>query len=297
MCRVCAGVPDASGARLTKKPAVTSEPFRERVQGSERKRIPMTQPAQATEPILLAVSSVMRGEDASDLRWYFRSGGISMLTSSNWGAALERLSKFAYGCAECEDCGGNREKKIPGDGLERKAQTKKQSELLALIDLHVPELTGEWCPKCDGRGMIARSGRAHSRAPLTARPTGSSKHGRAAIDVDHGDLARLGSVSRRVAKLAETDSAAAMVLELYYGPDHDSTTLPLYQLTPAGKTLLRRNGQRLHWRQFFENESSDARAKKDKRRLALLDEAKEQAQEYYRAACQAWNTVHRKGKR
>lgn len=259
----------------------------------------------ATSLQLATASAVLRSEDVSDLKWYFRSGGITNLTGSNWGAALEKLSMFAYGCAECEDCGGSRKKKIPGDGLERKRRTEQptdeQSKLLALIDEKLakkiaaaaPELTGEWCTSCAGRGMIPRTSRTNLHGSPTARPTGSSKKGRGGREADHGDLARLGSVTRRLSKLDEEHPGAADVLELYYGPDHDGTTVPLYQLVPAGRTLMKRNGQRLQWRQFFENELKDARDKNDAQRLALFEEAKRQAGELYRAACQAWNSVHR----
>lgn len=259
------------------------------VAGEYHMNIESTKPG--TLIALARVSRVMSPEDADDLKWYFRRGALRQLQQSNWGAALERMSRFAYGADPCTACGGDKKTQRAGSGFEaRKRPGSEQDAMLKLLDIEVPDLTGKVCSKCKGFGIIARKKRRRSRGPLTARPTGSSKRGGdTSVSIDTSDLARLGRLIKRVEAARGVWPGAIDILEAKLGPGGDGTHWPVYPLTPAGKTLLKRASKTIAPMQALSNEHSDANAKNDRNRKALFTEAEKQAKELFQEACKAWN--------
>lgn len=256
---------------------------------------------------LAKVSAVIRSSDAEELRKYFRQGGLSVFNGSPTAALMARLSMFGQTARPCEACGGDVARWIGGSGFvpsrpKPRETTEKQRALLAALDIFVPDdgllpPAGDTvCRPCEGRGWALPRYRTHGRAPVTARPTGSSKTGGggSAVDVKETDMALMGRVSGRLDKvrIAQGEVPAAAALERYYGPD-GGTLASIWELTSSGKTMLRKNPAKLPPTQLWQNLRNEQAAKPTDGRRQQFEAADHQAESLYRASCTIWNEVTR----
>jgi hypothetical protein len=239
--------------------------------------------------------------DSAELRWYYRSGGLAIFQSSAFGGLLDRAATMAFGGNACERCGGCGF--VPSCSREAESwrqANERERELLVLVGIDpselLPPLADRVCGVCSGSGWVPKRHRANKREALTARPRahggtwGSKKGKTGGVEVGDVSLARLGAVSGRLALLSLHEQA---VLEEYYSPS-GGALVALYPFTAAGKTLLRRNGQKLSPRQFFENESAEQSRKPTVQRGKLLETAEQQAGEVHREAVTAWVATKRR---
>lgn len=255
----------------------------------------------STEPDfdLPKVSAVIAASDAEDLSWYFKSGGLGVFMPSSTGTLIDRLKLMAPG-RPCLNCGGDAPSGRGGCGFvvtktRGKAPSADQRLILAMLDLDIPDEmppgADQVCKECDGRGWVM--GRLSSaKKPLTARPTGSSKKGGGGgVNVASENLERLGRVSGRLSSLraAQGRVPADLALEAFYAPGGGSTGA-LWELVAAGKTMLRRNTQKLPPIQFFANERADQADKPNHNREQQFRTAERQAVELHHAACTLWNS-------
>lgn len=123
----------------------------------------------------------------------------------------------------------------------------------------------------------------------TARPTGSSvPHG--SVPSNDGLLHRFAVIARRLDEMASRWLLSVDVLDTYYGQD-GGVIQALWPLTPAGKTLLRRNKLDLHPLQFYENERRDQSEKRDPQRRILFNAADSQSRALLAGASALWNLI------
>lgn len=238
--------------------------------------------------------------DAAELRWFYRQGGLTVFSSSTFGQQLERAASVAFGGAPCAPCRGTGF--VPSDlkaWHEKSEWERKILEVIVGLEPGAldPPMADRVCRDCRGSGWIPKTRRHNARGELTARPRwgltgGGSKKGKSGgVEVSDADVARLGAVTARLAKVPFWE---LNVLAEYYSPG-GGTILVLYAFTAAGKTLLRRNSQNLLPRQFFENEIKRQEEKPDKQRGALLEAATKQANEIHRSAVDAWANTKPRG--
>lgn len=245
------------------------------------------------------VSAVIAASDAEDLSWYFRSGGLGIFMPSSTGTLIDRLKLMAPG-RPCDNCGGDAETGRSGCGfvvtkLRGKPPSADQRLVMAMLEIDIPDEmppgADQVCKECDGRGWVM--GRFSSaKKPLTARPTGSSKRGGGGgVNVSGENLEKLGRVSGRLSAVRSRQGAvpADLALEAFYAPGGGSTAA-LWELVPAGKTMLRRNSQKLPPTQFFANERADQADKPNANRDQQFRTAERQSTELHVAACLIWNS-------
>lgn len=245
-------------------------------------------------------SAVIPASDSEDLRWYFRTGGLAVFAQSPTAALLARLEMYGKLARPCERCGGDPDRWTGGSGFEASkapsAPTEKQREFLALLELEVPELIAmgdRVCRGCDGRGWALPRFRTHSTAPLTARPSMSTKWREAGgVEIDATDLARLGRVSGKLSGIRARQGEApfAGALEAYFSPDGGSIGA-LWHLVPSGKTMLRTNPQRLPPQQFFANLRAAQAEKPNDKRRSQFEAAEQQASELFAGCGRLWNEI------
>jgi hypothetical protein len=251
--------------------------------------------------LLPSVSAILCASDAEDLRWYWGSGGISAFDRSPLAGMLARAELYGRVARPCRHCGGDTTKWEGGSGFvdsrtgsAPEAATAKQLEYAALIGIDlssVPAPLGDRvCDKCGGRGWVATGNAPRGSGVVTARPTGSSIKHEGGVEMDIGDMARMGRVSARLSALRGRSSSvpAAHALEAYYSPDGGSLGA-LWHLTPAGTKMLRTNPQRLPPTQFFANEREAQVTAPKPNRKALFDAAEQQAKVLFEASCRLWN--------
>lgn len=250
---------------------------------------------------LAKVSAIIPASDAEDLRWYFRTGGFGVFAQSPTAALLARLELFGRVASPCQRCGGDPERWTSGTGFEASRDeappTEQQRAYLEMLEIEVPDMLppagDRLCRDCEGRGWTLPRYRAHSTAPLTARPSASKKWDQAGgVEVDVSDLARLGKVSRRLSAVRahEAEAPILLAIEAYYSPDGGSLGA-LWHLVPSGKTMLRTNPQRLPPAQFFANLRAAQSVKPTQKRAAQFKAAEEQAFELFGACGRLWNEI------
>jgi ribosomal protein L40E len=254
-------------------------------------------------------SDSIQPDDAADLRAFFGAGGATgAFLGSSFGAQLDRVERYAFRAKPCRRCGGDPTLWTGGSGFvasTRKARiaNQQQVEYLALIGIEVaksgllPPPGDTECRKCHGRGWVVptRPSRSANKAALTARPTGSSKHGVGpSSSVSGTDIALIGRIGRFVDELGGLSRRSVEELASWFGTPRDEGGMSiraLWHLTPAGKTMLRRNNLDLPPALFFENERSAQAEKPDANRKQSFQAADAQAQEQWRATCRLWNHV------
>lgn len=243
--------------------------------------------------------------DAADLRWYFSTGRRQIEGSSNFGAMLERLKQFGIHARPCLDCGGQNAvtdaegntitPERDGSGFVWSSKEWERREMLKNLGLLTGEVAAAWngdlvCKTCKGRGVIPgkRKGNRSGWNVMKVNETPS-----ASSDADTGgnaSLARLGHVSRLLGKLKRHSELAYVVAEAYYSPGGESEAC-LWHLTPAGKTMLRRNSLQLPERQFFANERNRQAEDPNTERALLFQAAERQSVELKSIMVQAWLKV------
>ena len=253
-------------------------------------------PAQARS--LEEFSRFIPANDARLLRQFFRAPGEGPGAGGGFGAMLDRASRMAFGSRTCPTCGGS-------GWIPRKPrkQTAADLALEALeITARLPPAMDRWCSVCDGRGIVPERGKHRARAPLTARPTGSSIRPWEGRLANESDLADCGRAMTRLRATEALVAGSALALELFYAADSGGV-LALWALTPAGRTMLRTNPRQLAPWQLFQNlreaerrkQTDEARSDGEDahrtRRGALLEAAAAQAQELIDGAHRAWNAT------
>lgn len=256
---------------------------------------------------LAKVSVVIRASDAEELRRYFRQGGLGVFNGSPTASLMARLSMFAHTARPCLACGGDEKRWSGGSGFvsstSKPREVSPQSRaLLAALDIFVPDdgllppAEDTVCRPCEGRGWALPKFKTHSRGMITARPTGSSKKGGggSAVDVNETDMALMGRVSGRLDKVRQVqgDMPATATLEAWYGAD-GGTLGSIWHLTPSGKSMQRKNPNRLPPQQLWQNLRNEQAEKPTDGRAAQFKAADEQAEQLYRATCMLWNEVTR----
>lgn len=252
--------------------------------------------------LLEKYSAIIRAADSELLRWYYRSGGLEMFSGSPLANILERANMFRYTAAPCLTCGGdegawfggcgfvNTKGKRPLDDAQRERLAKAEAALDA--DGLLPAAGDMVCRECDGRGWRLPKKFTHSREPITARPTGSSKNGGcgSAADVNETDMEKLGKVTTYLARVRGIQGNIPVVqaLDAFFSPDGGNLNA-LWALVPAGKTMLRSNPQKLPPTQLFQNLRVQQAEKPTDKRRAQFAAADEQSEALLGAMGMIWN--------
>lgn len=245
---------------------------------------------------------------ADDLREYFRDAVAYFSAPSTMGAQLERAMFFSHVMKPCVKCGGDVKKWKPGTGFVSSAKDYQQHQLLVRLGVlqKGEALPGDTpCPKCskpDRRGddpgqfgelgadiLKARPwapgwvpGSKRHKAP-TAQITGSSKHGTGVPDTGGTDaMERYGRTDRLLAKVRRTEPGAYVVAERWFSPGGE-TLVALWDLTPAGKTMLRGNAHDLPAPIYFDILRDRQSKQRDFTREMQFKAADDQAQKLYDA--------------
>lgn len=250
--------------------------------------------------------SAISGTDEADLRWYFSVGRRQIEGRSNFGAMLDRLQHFGSSSKPCRACGGKKATldkdgnvltpERVGSGFVWSSEDWARRKMLQKLGLLTGAMADAWkgdlvCSRCKGRGVISgRRGGGSRNSWLTMKvksPQSSQS------DTDTGgdaSLARLGYVSRLIDRVRSRCSRATAILEAYYSPGGGSEAC-LWHLTPAGKTMLRRNNLGLPERQFFANERNRQVEDHNTERELLFRAADQQAAELRTYMLEVWCEV------
>lgn len=236
--------------------------------------------------------SVISATDEADLRWYFASGRRQIEGRSNFGAMLDRLEHFGIHARPCLKCGGNNAvldadgntvtPEKDGSGFVWSTKEWKNREMLRKLGLLKGNIADAWqgdlvCKTCRGRGVVPGKRRGgSSRGWLTMKAKGTPPSATEADTGGDASLARLGYVSRLLDRVKAVSPAAHQLLEAFYSPGGESEAC-LWHLTPAGKTMLRRNSENLPERQFFANERNRQAENPNTERKLLFQAADHQA--------------------
>jgi hypothetical protein len=249
----------------------------------------------------------------SDLREYFLDGVAYYSPEGTMGKQLERAMFFHQTMKPCEKCGGNVEKWTPGTGFVSSSSDHRLRELLAGLGISDNKIPGDApCPACsktDARGDDPEYGpvgeeelRRRRWAPgwvpgnkrrkaQTVRATGSSKDGSGVPDTGGTDaMERYGRTDRLLAGVRRISQPAFMVLQRWYGPGGNSP-VALWDLTAAGKTMLRGNAHELPPHIYFDILRDRQAKQHDANRQLQFDAANKQGQEFYDAAVDVWVQV------
>lgn len=284
----------------------------------------------APRPKLVTVPSTLEADDVKELRWYSRQTSLFAPTHSSFYSQLQRAALLSFGSRNCTRCGGSADPDRPGRGfLPLKPRIKYEEQLRrfrvaecrrlgfswrrsakevaklralgleawtwSMIEEFYPELPSlecKECPSCKGRGVIPRQVRARNSRAITARPTGSSKHGGngPSQDTDEASLHRRGRIDRRLARTRTRCPRVAFLLDAYYAPGAESLT-SIWRFTKIGQLLLEQNHLGLTDREFFKNSRDAQKRNPDKHRAWQFDRADSEAQELLDLACRTWNEV------
>lgn len=244
-------------------------------------------------------------DHASELRQYFRIGGVEAFGKSTVAGMLKRAEVFSCGTKPCLRCGGHipidqddplPEKLgcgfVPSNSERNRLVTAKQAEFLALLDIEVaesiPMAADMPCPACGCRGWV--ESRRHPTGPITARPTGSSVKREPAADGMDIDLQILAICGRRLDRATALLPLALPTLAAQYEPGGGSL-VALWHLVPAGKTWLRKNKTGTTPLAFFLGAKIAQEKNRDPKVTKVIEACNEQANGLIRAAGMAWNAA------
>jgi hypothetical protein len=248
--------------------------------------------------------SVIMADHATELRQYFRIGGIEAFGKSTVAGMLARAELFSSGTRPCLRCGGhiplNDDDQtperggcgfVPSGSKRCREITQKQAEFLALLDIpteSIPLAADTPCPDCGCHGWVV-TGR-HAAVPITARPTGSSVKREPSADGLDIDLQILAVCGRRLDRADLVLPVASTTLSGYLEPGSHGL-LSLWALVPAGKTWLRQNRLGTQPTAYF----AAARIAQEKNHDPKVDNViracDDQAAKLLRAAGCAWNAA------
>lgn len=243
-------------------------------------------------------SAIIKPSDALDLRWYASSGGCGVFAPSPTATLMATLEMYGRTAEPCVKCGGDLVKWNGGTGFvvtsEKKDRdpTEYELALLKLLDVEpkpIPLFGDRVCSVCDGRGWRIRSSRTHARGVETAKPKPAPKQSKGGVLIADANIARLGLVSRRLSAVQAVAPIARVALERWFAPDGDAGSL--WELVPAGKTMLRTNPQKLPPQALFSNIRAEQAERPSPKRAAQIDAAGEQERTLHALSCRAWNSV------
>jgi hypothetical protein len=242
-------------------------------------------------------------DSSSQLRDYFRFGGLASFERSPIAGMLATAEMFSSTLSPCIYCGGKRFPDEPskdqggtgfiGDTTKWTPQMfKRIFAAMKRMGIEHDELhSGIDCPVCKNNGWVTTGRIKSAGKDITARPTGSSKDrddGETDVDVKLGTCA---FVERILDKADVLFSLTTPVLASCFGPKNYGT-IGAWHLTPSGKTLLRRNAKNKEETVFFIELRADADGKNTKGLKGQLDAADAQAKEAIDAAYRAWNAAY-----
>lgn len=141
-------------------------------------------------------------------------------------------------------------------------------------------------PTCtDGSGHVV--GGLDNLDPLDVHSTGSSRHGEGGYDVGDVAMFSIGRITRRLGRVYLRDPGLALALARYFAPQSGGH-LALWDLVPAGKTLLRQAADGTTAQQTYQELAAKQRETQDPKLGRQLAEAREQARELADRALSAW---------
>jgi hypothetical protein len=263
--------------------------------GSTAEVLPVEQPSLG---FLEQYSAIIRPSDAVDLRWYCASGGCGVFSPSPTGALMATLEMYGRTAEPCVKCGGDLVKWNGGTGFvvsaakKDREPTEHELMVMQLLDLApepIPLFGDRVCGNCDGRGWKIRASRSHPKGGETARPKPPAKQAKAGVLIADTNIARLGLMSRRLSAVQAVATIARAALERWYAPDGADGSL--WELVPAGKTMMRVNPQKLPPQALFSNIRAEQAERPTLKRAAQIEAAGEQERTLYALSCRAWNSV------
>lgn len=248
-------------------------------------------------------------DSVTQLKDYFRLGGLARFEKSPLATQLYRAEMYASNIAPCLYCGGTRHSEDPSldvggagfimmlSSLTPTMLSRVKREIGREAASTIQLTDGVDCPVCNKTGWVVTSRRKSGGEQLTAKPNGMASPGMthdSDIDVALGTCA---FVARIIDKADVLFPMTTTVLASCFGPVNYGS-IGVWHLTPAGKTLLRRNSTYKDEVLFFVGLKNEAEAKCDKTLSAQLKAAETQASAAIDAAYKAWNAalfVHRCG--
>lgn len=246
-------------------------------------------------------------KDASELRWFFRTGGTGVFSMTPFEAQLERMRLFARP-QKCRRCRGegfsplNPKRWIKTTEAERDLQAWLGKKRIYLVS---PRSRGvnltDWgvCRRCGGVGWVEATHRPRKHKPVTVRTRcvrGSDRWGSVplssgGVSVSDVDVVRLARIERRLLAIRAEEPVLYRALAAYHEPTGGGLR-GLWELVPAGQTLLRRNGLReLPTLLFFHNAVAEQAERPDPQVGSLLAACDEQAKRLLEEASRAWNAA------
>lgn len=242
-------------------------------------------------------------DSADQLRDYFRFGGLARFQQSPMAGQLAMAEMFSANLAPCIYCGGKRCDKDPaqehggtgfiGDTSSWTPQMHKRiNGEVRRRGLDADAITsGMDCPVCRCSGWVVVGNKKRSGEEITAKPTGSSKDrddGGTNNDVILGTCAIVEKILDKADVLFEMTTT---VLASCFGPQNYGP-ISTWHLTPAGKTLLKRNSKDKNETLFFIELRADSDGKGNKILRDQLKAADDQARAAIDAAYRAWNAAY-----
>jgi len=141
-------------------------------------------------------------------------------------------------------------------------------------------------PTCtDGSGHVV--GGLENLDPLDVHSTGSSRHGEGGYDVGDVAMFAIGRITRRLGRVYLRDPNLALALARFFAPQSGGA-LALWDLVPAGRTLLKQQGEGMTAAQTYQELAAKQRETQDARLGRQLAEAREQARALADQALAAW---------
>jgi hypothetical protein len=141
-------------------------------------------------------------------------------------------------------------------------------------------------PTCtDGSGHVV--GGLENLDPLDVHSTGSSRHGEGGYDVGDVAMFAIGRITRRLGRVYLRDPNLALALARFFAPQSGGA-LALWDLVPAGRTLLKQQGDGMTAAQTYQELAAKQRETQDARLGRQLAEAREQARALADRALLAW---------
>lgn len=263
------------------------------------------------------VAPRLPAKDAAEYRWYLRSEDpLVGIGETSFSSQLERAAVLVRGSKPCRKCGGSAKTWRPGTGfspaaggsyrtalmrmqhrewkrlraeLERSGKTMPVGLRPSDLFSELPALLCKTCANCRGVGWVERKFRR--RHQVTARPTGSSKHGStSSVQLNDVAIARFGKVSRRERLVCGVSPLAAAVLKAYYWPGREESITNIWPLTETGQRLLADNLLKADPLEYFHNEREVQRTKPSFQRGADLAACAREAPARFAHACEVWNS-------
>jgi hypothetical protein len=191
-------------------------------------------------------------------------------------------------------------------------RNEEEARLLRLLEVELPSPLGDRvCSECDGKGWIIEKYRRNFAGAVSARPMGSSIKSKmgGSIEMSGDNIWRLGHVMRLLREATARFPMATLVFECFYSPggepldpaeekpvtltkrrlEREAGLAGVWEITPAGKTMLKQNSFKLHPLQYFANQREEQRRKPKAARGDAFKAADDQAKMLVARSNIAWN--------